>query len=182
MTEMIDSQPNTTPNNDAILLAILNFYEAEDGQDLTKGIGQMHALGVIDVDSLETYLESEFDFGGLYNEDTLKYLFGCLLLEYPVDNVLPAPVDAEISYDGDNTMSIGLSVYVNVFGFKQANLTFKYFFAKLSEINTLGRVVDILQNVSSEAFRIMEYLTAGCRFQVILWQEEGQEAPSICKQ
>lgn len=135
----------------------------------------MHALGVNNVESLETYLESEFDLGGFYDDDALKDLFGCLLLEYPVDDVLPAPVDVEINYDGENTMSIGLSVYVIVFGYEQANLTFKNFFAKLPEINTLLQVVNILQDISSEASTILEHLAAGRKFKVTLWQEETEE-------
>lgn len=174
-SKTIDSKPNKTSNSHAILLALLNYFEAEDGRDLTKGIEQMHALGVNNVDSLETYLKSEFDFGGFYDEDTLKDLFGCLLLEYPVDDVLPAPVDVVINYDGENTMSIGLSVYVIVFGYEQADLTFKNFFTKLREINTLHQVVNILQDVSSEALTILDHLAAGRKFKVSLWQEEAEE-------
>lgn len=142
---------------------------------MTKDVEHMLTMGIKDIESLETYLEAEFDFDGFHDCDSLKELFGCLLLHYPIDDVLPAPVDAEINYDGENTMSIGLSVYVNVFDYKQANMTFKNFFAKLSKIETLRQVVDILQSVSSEASKILEYLAAGREFKVTLWQDDAEE-------
>lgn len=161
---------NNYPVKCFILLAVLNVFESDNGREITSDVEEMCALGVRDVESLESYLEAEFNFDN-FSEDFLKNLFGSLLIHFPDDNLLPAPVDAEIDYDDENTMSIGLSVYVDVFDYLKVNLTFRKYFAKLPQMRTVDQVVNVLQCVSDEAFKISELLAAGSEFKITMCQE-----------
>jgi len=76
-----------------------------------------------------------------------------------------------LGYDHENTMSVGLSVYVDVFDYRQADLTFRKYLVKLPETKTVGQVVNVLQSISDEAFKISELLTAGSEFKISLCQE-----------
>ncbi|MCL5781710.1 MAG: hypothetical protein M1119_12710 [Firmicutes bacterium] len=136
---------------------------------MTRNVGEMYALGVRDVESLESYLKAEFNFDN-FSEGSVKNLFGALLIYFPNDDLLPAPADAEIDYNDENTMSIGLSVYVDVFDYRQANLTFSKHFVKLPQVRTLEQVVNVLQSVSDEAFKILELLAAGGELKITLCQ------------
>lgn len=157
----------------AVLLAILNVLESDNGREMTGDIETMHAIGVEDVKSLEAYLKAEFNFDH-FGEDSLINLFGSLLIHFPCDDLLPPPVDAEIDYDDENTMSIGLNVYVDVFDYRQANLTFRKYSVKLPQVRTLNQVIDVLQSVSDEAFKISALLAAGSEFKITPWQENGR--------
>lgn len=153
-----------------VLLAVLNVFEADNGREITRDVEEMYALGVRDVESLKAYLKAEYNFN-YFSEDFLKDLFGSLLIHFPNVDLLPAPVDAEIDYDGENTMSIGLSCYIDVFDYQQANLTFRKYFVKLPQMRTLDHVVNVLQSVSDEALKISKLLATGSEFKIILWQK-----------
>ncbi|MCL5056734.1 MAG: hypothetical protein M1130_01795 [Actinobacteria bacterium] len=157
----------------SILLVVLNIFESGNDSEITGDVEAMHALGVIDVESLESYLKAKFLFE-YFDEDSLKNLFDSLLVLFSNDDLLPVPVDAEIGYDHENTMSVGLSVYVDVFDYRQADLTFWKHTVKLPEIKTVGHVVNVLQSISDEAFKISELLTAGSEFKISLCQEVKQ--------
>lgn len=107
-----------------VILAVLNVFESDNGRETTGGTEAMYALGVRDVESLESYLKDEFNFNH-FSEDSVRSLFGSLLIHFPDDDLLPPPVDAEIDYYDESTMSIGLIVYVDVFDYRKANLTFR---------------------------------------------------------
>jgi hypothetical protein len=160
---------NNSPVKSIILLAVLNIFESGNGCETTGDVEAMHSLGIRDVESFESYLKAKFHFGH-FDVDSLKNLFDSLLIHFPSDDLLPAPVDAEIVYDHENTMSLGLSVYVDVFDYRQANLNFSRHFVKLQQVRTLGQVVNILQNVSEEAFKISGLLAAGSQFKIALHQ------------
>ncbi|MCL5057100.1 MAG: hypothetical protein M1130_03715 [Actinobacteria bacterium] len=161
---------SNSPVKCSILLAILNIFESGNGREMTGDVEAMHALGVRDVESLESYLEAKFHFEH-FDEDSLKNLFDSLLVLFPNDDLLPAPVDAEIDYDNENTMSVGLSIYADVFDYRQADLTFRKYLVKLPETKTVGQVVNVLQSVSDEAFKISEHLTDGSEFKISLCQK-----------
>jgi len=146
-----------------VLLAILNVFESDNGCEVTSSAEEMHAQGVRDIDSLESYLRTKFNFHH-FSEKSLRSLFSTLMIHFPCDDLLPPPVDAEIDYDDENTMSIGLSVYVNVFNYRKASLTFRKYSVKLPQLRTLTQVVDVLQSVSAEAFKISGLLAAGSEF------------------
>ncbi len=157
----------------SVLLAVLNIFESDNGREITRDIEEMRAIGVEDVKSLGSYLKAEFNFDH-FGEASLKNLFGSLLIHFPCDDLLPTPMDAEIDYDDENTMFIGLNVYVDVFDYRQANLTFRKYSVKLPQVRTLNQVIDVLQSVSDEAFKISALLAAGSEFKISPWQENGR--------
>ena len=162
----------------AVLLAILNDFESDNGREMTGDIETMHALEVRNVESLESYLRAEFNFHH-FSEESLRSLFSTLLIHFPGDDLLPPPVDAEIDYDDENTMSMGLSVYIDVFDYRQANLTLWKHSVKLPQLRTLNQVVDVLQGISAEAFKISAFLAAGSEFKITPWQENGRNVEAV---
>lgn len=154
----------------SVMLAVLNVFESDNGREITGDIEAMHALGVRNVESLESYLKAEFNFNH-FSEESLRILFGSLLIHFPSDDLLPPPVDAEIDYNDENNMSIGLSVFVDVFDYRPANLTFWKYSVKLSQVRTLNQFVDVLQSVSGEAYKISALLAAGSELKITPWQE-----------
>jgi len=57
----------------SILLAVLNIFESGSGREITGDVEAMYALGVRDVESLESYLKAKFHFE-YFDEDSLKNL------------------------------------------------------------------------------------------------------------
>ena len=88
------ARKNNSPVKCSILLAVLNDFESGKGCEITGDVEAMQALGIRDVESLESYLEAKFHFEH-FDEDSLKNLFDSLLVLFPNDDLLPVPVDAE---------------------------------------------------------------------------------------
>lgn len=154
-----------------ILLTLLNYFENENEKDLTQSVDEMHQVGIKDPESLETYLKKKFCLDYFDNVDDLKDLFNRILLDNPTEDILPSPIDAVINYDDEDTMSIKLSVYVNMFEYIKADLTVKTFSTELSRIENVRQVVDILWDVTQEAREISKHITACDNFQISLWHE-----------